>query len=84
MNFKQAVITTNFIIEGSPILEVIRDEDGDWQFLGGQEITEENAVVLSLEQIIAMDNTLMGALTIDESCVAYRANKESKWVVQKT
>jgi len=83
MNLNQAVITTKYIIDGNPILEVIRDEEGDWQFLGGQEITEEDAVVLSLQEIIDIDNTLMEVLTINKSYSADRYDRKSKWCIQK-
>ena len=83
MNLNQAVITTKYIIGGNPILEVIRDDEGDWQFLGGQLVTEENAVVLSLQQMIDLDSTLKDALLINKAHSAHRPNKESKWIVQK-
>lgn len=83
MNLNQAVITTNHIINGAPILEVIHDEEGDWQFMGGQDVTEENASVVSLEQILEIDPSVKDVLDIDSSTVAFRVNEECKWQIQK-
>ena len=37
----KAVLTTRYVVKNnSPVVTVIYDEDGDWQFLGTEEIDE--------------------------------------------
>lgn len=83
INLNQPIITTKYILQGSIIKEVVRDEDGDWQFYGGENITEKDAVVLSLKQILDIDISVSDILHIPSSTIAYRDNLNSKWNLRK-
>lgn len=52
-----AVVTTRFIIDdNSPIVSVFKDDEGEWQFYGKEEnILEEDAQVISLEEVLKLD-----------------------------
>ena len=56
-----AVITLKSITKGGrPILHVTHDaDDGMWQFLDGSTVSEENASVVSLEEITRIDPSVM-------------------------
>ncbi|GEJ48143.1 hypothetical protein [Chryseobacterium sp. ON_d1] len=84
-NLNDAVITTRFVLENnSTIVSVFRDEDGDWQFFGKEEnISEEDAKVISLEEILRIDSTLKELLDINNGSHAHRENKEDNWVVER-
>lgn len=83
MNLNQAVITTKYIInENRPILLVVHDEDDDWQFLGGQENIENDALVVSLKQIIEYDHSIELLLKMPKNCTAIRKNRKSDWVIK--
>lgn len=59
LNDKLAVITTNEILsKDSPVVAVVMDEDGDLQFIGKSGADEVNARVISLAQMLNIDNTL--------------------------
>ena len=55
-----AVITLGRIMDGrNPILYVTHDEDdGGWQFLDGGDVTEDDAMVVSLGNVVDHDETI--------------------------
>ena len=54
-----AIITVRAIIDdGAPILFVSHDEDGDWQFLAGADVSEEDARVVGLRRIWRTDPSI--------------------------
>ena len=59
-----AVITTKHIMNGGATIQlVVRDEDGDWQFLPHlEEISESDAMVVGLDSIINLDSTVLDTL----------------------
>lgn len=60
-----AVITTKSILnKSSDILQVWHDEDdGVWQFLDGSDVNEENALIISLKEIVELDNSISQLLS---------------------
>ena len=54
-----AVITTRQVIsENYPILYVLRDSDGEWQFHTGEDVNEEDAKVIGLSEIVKRDSSI--------------------------
>lgn len=82
-NINIYILTTkNVIHEGWPIIRVIHDEDGDWQFLGDEEnLTEDDAVIVSLEEIITIDNSLSEVTSLPKGKQALRNNIDEPWYV---
>lgn len=78
-----AVITTKFIIEdGSPIVSVFKDTEGDWQFFGKEEnITEEDARVVSLREILELDSSIKDVLFMSNGMQAWRENYNEEWKI---
>ncbi|MGD1944362.1 MAG: hypothetical protein ACFB0G_23950 [Leptolyngbyaceae cyanobacterium] len=76
-----AVITLAQIMEGStPILYVTRDEDdGGWQFLDGGNVTEENAMVVSLRRIADYDPTIKQLANLPVGWYAVRSAIDKPW-----
>lgn len=83
INYNQYVITTKYVINNnSPIIRVMHEEDGDWQFLGKEEnLSESDAFVLSLEEILCLDNTLQDVLSLPLGKQAYRTSSKDSWFV---
>ena len=79
----QYVITTKYVINNnSPFIRVIHEKDGDWQFLGKEEnLSESDAIVLSLEEIICLDKTLQNVLSLPLGKQAYRTSPKDNWIV---
>ena len=80
-----AVITCCHIIEnGADILYVSHDaEDGMWQFLCGGTHLQEQAKVVSLNEIFMLDNTVAELADVPYGYIAARRNKHSKWRIKK-
>lgn len=76
-----AVITTKYVLEGrSPILYVFHYDDGFWQFSGGEEnLPDEDYRVISLEEIIKIDASVVEVSDLPYEGKAYRDKASSPW-----
>jgi len=75
-----AVITLKRIIDGSqPILYVVHDEDGDWQFLDGGDVEEADAATVSLENILQRDASLRSLADLPTGWAAERDAADQPW-----
>ena len=83
INYNQYVITTKYVINNnSPIIRVIHEDDGDWQFLGKEEnLCESDAYVLSLGEILCLDKTLQDVLSLTLGKQAYRTSPKDNWII---
>jgi hypothetical protein len=79
------VFTTQFVLKNnSPIVTVYLDDDGDWQFLGKESnLKEEDAMVVSLQEIINFDPSIQQVLSLPIGSKAYRLDKDSAWIFDK-
>ena len=76
----QAVFTCLHIIEeNKPILYVKRDNEGDWQFLCGDNHTTEDARVIALQEIINIDPSVSKVSNLKCGQIAVRESKENEW-----
>ena len=74
------VFTTRQWLEGrKPILRVVHDEEGDWQFLTGDQMPEDIKIV-ALEQLILSDPTLNQVFNLDYGEAADRNFIGDKWI----
>ncbi len=78
------VITTkNIIEEKAPILSVWHDsDDGMWQFLDSSDVNEEDAVLVSLEEIVNLDISISEVSDLPLGWVAWREAKDGIWKKQ--
>ncbi len=82
-NRNKAVLTTRYVVKNnSPVVTVIYDEDGDWQFLGAEEIDENDAVVLSMKEMIKHDGTLYNVPELECGQSAVRENIHHPWRIK--
>lgn len=79
-----AVFTTRYILEnGNPILSVYHyAEDGAWQFSGKEECVDTDFRVISLEEMINLDNTILEVSDLPLRYWANRKNKKDKWILK--
>ena len=83
-NKNKSAITTKYVVNNNSIIvSVFYDEDGDWQFLGEEEVSEEDAIVVSIQEMIDIDKSLANLPDLKEGESAYRKNKESIWLIRK-
>ena len=64
--------------DNQPILRVVHEEDGDWQFLT-KEIDYENGKLVALEQMILRDETLNELFDLEYGEEAERDFIGDKW-----
>ncbi|WP_040770302.1 hypothetical protein [Novipirellula maiorica] len=75
-----AAITLTRIMDGSqPILYVVHDEDGDWQFLDGGDVSEEDAATVSLKNISKRDPSIMSLADLPVGWAAERPAVDKEW-----
>ena len=79
-----AVFTTRqHLAMNKPILRVVHDEEGDWQFLTGDQ-TPEDIQIVCLHDMIASDQSLNDLFNLDYGECADRDHPGSPWIRGKT
>ena len=75
------VITTKNIILGlKPILLVSHDfEDGMWEFLDSEELDENQACIVALDEILKLDGSLNTLQDLPLGWIAYRDSINDSW-----
>jgi len=74
--------TRQWLDENKPILRVVHDNDGDWQFLTDDQ-KQEDIKIVALEQLINHDNTLNELFDLEYGEEAERDSIEKKWTRRK-
>lgn len=75
-SFKTIVFTSKYVLsEGSTIVYIAHHDDGIWEFLGKEIVSESEIRLVSLAQIIKIDPTV---LEIADMPVEFNAIRESK------
>ena len=75
-----AVISLTRIISGSqPILYVVHDKDGDWQFLDGGDVSEEDAATVALRNIAKRDPSIKSLADLPIGWAAERTAVDQEW-----
>jgi len=78
---KCATLTMWQVLEGvEPILVVCHDEDDHgWQFLGASDANVDDARIVSLEEIVAMDRTVLEVADLRPGWQAERDAPGRRW-----
>ncbi|MBJ6109723.1 DUF4262 domain-containing protein [Hymenobacter sp. BT523] len=74
-----AVFTTKQVLEGMPILRVIHDTEGDWQFLCDTSYELADLKVVALESIVKRDRTVNELFQLNCGWQAFRDAVGDKW-----
>lgn len=75
--------TRQWLEENKPILRVVHDDDGDWQFLTGDQMPEDIKIV-ALEELIKRDNSLNEVFDLEYGEEAERDFLGAKWKRSKS
>ena len=81
-----AVFTIKYVLDKrSPILWIFHyEEDGSWQFSGEEEIiSDEEYRVISLEEIINLDNSVLEVSDMQLEYMAYRDSVDHPWQIKR-
>jgi hypothetical protein len=74
--------TRQWLDLGKPILHVVHDDNGDWQFLTNDQ-TLEDAQIVALEQLVLHDKTLNELFELDYGYEADREFIGGEWTITK-
>ena len=74
--------TRQWLDEKKPILRVVHDNDGDWQFLTGDQLPDDIKIV-ALEQLIKRDDTLNQLFDLEYGEEAQREFIGGHWIRNK-
>jgi len=77
-----AFTTRQWLDEQKPILRVVHDNDGDWQFLTGDQMPQDIEIV-ALEELIKRDPTLNEVFDLEYGEEAEREFVRGKWTRNK-
>lgn len=76
-----AITTKKIVSRQSEILLVSHDEDDRmWEFLDGEDVCEENAVVVSMFEMSQIDESINELYDLPLGWIAYRENKTTEWI----
>lgn len=66
--------------DDAPILHVTHDQDDHgWQFLGRDDADPDQAAVLTLEEIVALDKSVLEVADMPPGWHAWRVSRDSPW-----
>ncbi len=60
------------------------EEDGAWEFIGVSSYEEQDYIVVSLEEIIMLDNTVLEIADLPLGHEAYREKRNRPWVISQS
>jgi hypothetical protein len=80
-----AVFTTRFILEKAESIKYVfhYEDDGAWEFIGSKESDESDYRVISLEEIIMIDNSILDISDLPLGYFAYRDTQKDKWTIEQ-
>ena len=79
---KSAFTTSSILNQSEPIHFVFHDEDGDWHFMPNRSVSEGDASIVSVEQMLKLDPALEEVLSLPCGNMAERLDL-NKWIRKK-
>ena len=76
------VYTTSDVLNGAPILYIYHDEDGDWQFHSTADPDLNKSMLVSLETLVKIDETLNDIYYLNFGESAYRESVGAEWIIK--
>jgi hypothetical protein len=75
-----AAITVRAVLDGDPVLHVAHDEvDDGWQFLDGRDVDEDEARVVSMATVVALDPSVREVADLPPGWIAWREGPGAPW-----
>ncbi|MEK8131816.1 hypothetical protein WMW72_28305 [Paenibacillus filicis] len=76
--------TTDVIIKRMPILFVSHDsDDGMWQFHSGEDVNMDDAMLVSLKEIVDYDATVTKLANLPLGWIAWRDRLHASWSMKE-
>jgi len=75
------VLSTRFVLfEKDPIIYVYyQEEEGLWEFIGSHSLEESDYIVVSIDELLEVDLTILELVDLMTDTYAYRESKDVKW-----
>jgi hypothetical protein len=75
------VITLDRILRGEALLRLVThdEDDGSWQFLDGEHVLEEDALVVDLGEMTQFDPSLLQLAELPLGSYAWRGGPDQPW-----
>jgi hypothetical protein len=81
-NLKTAVLAdANVVNSNSLITRINHHEDGLWEFFGKKKVNEGEIMVVSLEQIIQRDPSILEMADLPLNFTAFRESNDTPWII---
>jgi hypothetical protein len=81
-DLKQRVFTCRHVLEeGAPILQALRDDDGDLQLLCGDEHVAGDERALPLGEMILEHPSVVDIMELEQTDLAYRPSAHDPWKI---
>jgi hypothetical protein len=75
-----AISMSSIVRGGEPILFVSHDlDDRGWQFLGLEDAPEADVCMIALEEVVALDLSVLELADLPPGWCAWRADRTSPW-----
>jgi hypothetical protein len=74
-----AFVTSQVLDRTEPILHVVHDKEGEWQFIGETDGTVENAKILCLHEAVRIDPAVLKLAELPIGWHAVRESPEHDW-----
>lgn len=69
----------HIVSQNKPILYIKHDDEGDWQFLCGENHTTQDARIIALQEIVDIDPSVNKVSNLKCGKIAVRESKDSEW-----
>lgn len=79
----KTVVTSRYVIDANSLITYVsRDDNGDWQFWGNEDVNESDTCIVSVKEILAIDDSLY-FLDLSPGQSAERIDIDSSWQTVK-
>lgn len=75
------VITTKSILQKEKDIKLVShdEDDGMWEFLDGEEVDENSSAIVSLYEMVLIDDSINELFDLPLGWIAYRENRNLEW-----
>lgn len=85
IDLKEAVLTTSFVLnKEDQIINVYHHlDDGMWEFVGEMEAEESDYRVVSIEEMVDLDDSILSLLDMERGYFACRMPGKDNFLIEK-
>ena len=73
-------VTAEVLDRAEPIVHVVHDDEGEWQFIGSTDGTTENAKIIALHEAVEIDPSVLQLADLPVGWHAWRDSADGPWI----